>query len=81
MNLEARKIEFVKEFLKIQSEEVISKLEKILMKENKSYSEDNEFKPMTVAEFNERIDRSLEDSKNNNVIKATDLKAKIDKWN
>ena len=80
MNLETRKIEFVKEFLKIQSEEVISKLEKILIKENKSYSEDNEFKPMTVAEFNERIDKSMEDSKNNKVIKASDLKAKIDKW-
>jgi len=80
MNLEARKIEFVKEFLKIQSEEVISKLEKILMKENKSYIEENEFKPMTVEEFNGRIDKSLEDSKNDNVIKASDLKAKIDKW-
>lgn len=80
MNLETRKIEFVKEFLKIQSEEVISKLEKILIKENKSYSEENKFKPMTVAEFNERIDKSLEDSKNNKVIKASDLKAKIDKW-
>ncbi len=33
MNLEARKIEFVQEFLKIQSEEAISRLEKILRKE------------------------------------------------
>ncbi len=80
MNLEARKIEFVKEFLKIQSEEVISKLEKILMKENKSYSEDSEFMPMTVAEFNDQIDRSLEDSKNDRVISAKDLKEEIKKW-
>lgn len=80
MNLEARKIEFVKEFLKIQSEEVISKLEKILMKENKSYSEDTEFRPMTVAEFNDQIDRSLEDSKNDRVISAKDLKEEIKKW-
>ncbi len=80
MNLEARKIEFVKEFLKIQSEEVISKLEKILIKENKTYSEDNEFKPMTVEEFNDQIHRSLEDSKNDRVISAKDLKEEIKKW-
>jgi hypothetical protein len=36
MNLEARKIEFVQEFLKLQSEEAISRLEKILRKEQKS---------------------------------------------
>ncbi|HMQ44352.1 MAG TPA: hypothetical protein PKD13_05130 [Mariniflexile sp.] len=33
MSIEARKIEFMKEFLKLQSEEAISKLEKILKKE------------------------------------------------
>ena len=38
MNLEARKIEFVQEFLKLQSEEVISRLEKILKKEKNSYN-------------------------------------------
>ncbi|MBT0606964.1 hypothetical protein [Aequorivita echinoideorum] len=80
MNLEARKIEFVKEFLKIQSEEVIAKLEKILMKESRFYSENNEFIPMTVEEFNDQIERSLEDSENNRVISAKDLKEEIKKW-
>ena len=80
MNLEARKIEFVQKFLKIQSEDVISLLEQILRKKTKVYSEEDSFKPMTVDELNERIDKSLEDSKNGNVIKASDLKAKIDKW-
>lgn len=35
MNIEARKIKFVQEFLKLQSEEAISRLEKILSKEKK----------------------------------------------
>lgn len=35
MNIEARKIEFIQEFLKLQSEEAISKLEEILRKEKK----------------------------------------------
>jgi hypothetical protein len=80
MNLETRKIEFVQAFLKIQSEEVIARLEQILRKESKVYEEGTELKPMTVEEFNERIDKSMEDSKKGNVIKASDLKAKIDKW-
>lgn len=33
MNIETRKIKFVQEFLKLQSEEAISRLEKILSKE------------------------------------------------
>lgn len=80
MNLEARKIEFVQAFLKIQSEEVISKLEKILRKEHKSYAEDDSFKPMTVQELNDQIDSSLEDSKNDRVISAKDLKEEVKKW-
>jgi hypothetical protein len=37
MNLEARKIEFVQEFLKLQSEETLSRLEKILSLEKKVF--------------------------------------------
>jgi len=80
MDLQARKIEFVQEFLKVQSEEVISRLEKILRKENKS-SDKEDFNPMTIDEFNLRIDKSMEDSKNGRLIEASDLKAKIEKWN
>ena len=80
MDLQSRKIEFVQEFLKIQNEEVVSRLEKFLRSENNSELND-EFEPMTMDEFNSRIDKSMEDSKNGRLIKASDLKAKIDKWN
>lgn len=79
MDIQTRKIKFVQEFLKLQSEEVISHLEKILRKETKT-SADEEFEPMTIQEFNDRIDKSMEDSKNGRLIKASDLKAKIEKW-
>ncbi|RMB63499.1 hypothetical protein EAX61_03685 [Dokdonia sinensis] len=79
MDLQSRKIEFVQEFLKVQSEEVISRLEKLLRKETKSNPNDD-FKPMSIEEFNDRIDKSVEDSKNGRLTKATDLKAKIDTW-
>ena len=72
MDIQTRKIEFVQAFLKLQSEKVISRLEQILEKENQ-----NEFGPFTIEEFNRRIDKSMEDSKNGRV---SELKAKIDQW-
>lgn len=80
MDLQTRKLELIQEFLKIQSEDVISRLEKILRKEKKD-SENENFKPMTIGEFDSRIDQSMEDSKNGRLIEASELKAKIDKWN
>jgi hypothetical protein len=64
MNLEARKIEFVKKILNLQSEEIISRLEKFLKKEKKSINE-TIFEPMTPEDFNKRIDQSEIDFLNN----------------
>jgi hypothetical protein len=79
MDIQNRKIEFVQEFLKVQNEDIINRLEKILRKEIKNSGKE-ELKPMTIEEFNKRIDRSMEDSKNGRLIKASDLKAKMEKW-
>ena len=35
---------------------------------------------MTMKQYNDEIDQAMEDSKNGRMIKATDLKAKIQKW-
>ena len=78
MNLEARKIEFVQEFLQVQSEELISRLEKLLRKEN-AISSQNDFKPMTVEEFDKRIDQSESDFKNNRFKNSSELLAKYQK--
>ena len=79
MDMQTRKIEFIQEFLKVQNEEVIHRLEKILQKESETSEKEN-FEPMTIDELNERIDKSMEDSQNGRLIKATDLKAKMEKW-
>ena len=80
MDLEARKITFVQEFLRLQNEEIVSGLEKLLRKRKTELIEKN-FKPMTMEQYNAEIDQAMEDSKNGRMIKATDLKAKIQKWN
>lgn len=75
MNIEARKIEFIQEFLKLQSEEAISRLEKILKKE-KNASVEKIFEPLTIEELNKRIDQSESDFKNNRFKTSSDLLAK-----
>ena len=79
MNLEARKISFVQEFLKLQSDEAISKLENILRIE-KNQNIQRKSEPMSVQELNRRIDIAMEDSKNGRLTEANDLLAEIEKW-
>ena len=79
MNIEARKISFIQEFLNIQNEEIISLFEKLLKKEGKKISS-NKLQPLTLNEFNKRIDRSLEDSKEGRLTESRELKSEIEKW-
>jgi len=80
MNLEARKLSFIQEFLKIQSEKTISRLETILRNE-KTVIEFENIQPMTTKEFNQRIDKSLNDSKKGKLTEVNDLISEIEKWN
>lgn len=77
MDLQTRKISFVQEFLFIESEEVIFRLENFLKKENNSAEE---FQPMTNEAFQNRIDQSMEDSKNGRHMESKDLLKEIKKW-
>ena len=79
MNLEARKISFVQEFLRLQNEEIVSGLEKLLHKRKSELSE-KEMKPMSIEQFNSDISQSENDFKSGRIISATDLKAKVKKW-
>ncbi|KEO73810.1 hypothetical protein [Anditalea andensis] len=75
MDLQTRKIEFVQEFLKLQDEEAVARLEKLLEKEKKT---DNmkQVKPMTKEELNQRIDQSESDFKNNRFKTTSELLSK-----
>jgi hypothetical protein len=79
MDLEARKISFVQEFLRLESEEIVIHLEKILHKQKVELI-DQEMKSMSIDQFNKEIDQSLDDAKNGRIISAKDLKSKIKKW-
>lgn len=74
-NIETRKIKFVQEFLDLKSQRIISELERLLRTET-----GKSFEPMSSTEYESQIDEAMEDSKNGRMVKATDLKAKIQKW-
>lgn len=79
MDLQTRKLQFIQEFLRINSEEIINKLDKFMHDEIKKIHE-QEQKPMSLDQFNEMIDRSEDDFANGRVIEAKDLKDEIVKW-
>ena len=77
MNIETRKLSFIQEFLRIENEEIVIGLENFL-KKNKSEQSEDKHKPMGLKQFNDEIDQALNDSENDRVIKATELR---EKWN
>ena len=79
MDLQTRKISFVQEFLNLQNEEIILQFEKLLRRAKKKISS-KELKPMTLEEFNLRIDTSLEDSEKGRLTESGKLLSEIEKW-
>jgi len=71
MDLQARKLEFIEEFLKIQSEDALTRFEKLLKKEKNS-----DLKPLTIEELNSRIDKSESDFTNHRFKTNSEMMAK-----
>jgi len=79
MDLQTRKIEFIQEFLKIQSEDIILRFEKMLKKE-KTKVNASQTDTLSCQELNKRIDRSMKDSKNGKLTENKELLQEIKKW-
>ena len=79
MDIQTRKLNFIQEFLKIQNEEALIRFEKLLIKESSNIS-NKDFPPMSMEEFNRRIDLSLADSEKDNVTNVNELLDEISKW-
>lgn len=77
MDLDTRKVIFIRDFLKLESEKAISQFEKLLKKETKA---DSELKPMSIADFQKRIDNSMDDSANGRLTESDKLISEIEKW-
>ncbi len=68
MDLQSRKIEFIQEFLKLTSEEVVSKFEILLRKEKSNTST-----PFSQEELVQRIQQSEADFENNRFKTSEEL--------
>ena len=79
MDLQTRKISFIQEFLNLQNEHIISQLEKLLKNEKRKTANDK-LQAMSLDEFNERIDKSLKDSKKGQLTESDKLITEIEKW-
>lgn len=79
MNIQARKLELIEEFLKISDESIIDKLES-LIKTAKKKNQQREVKPMSITEFKGMIDQAKFDKEDGRVISHHDLKAKVKSW-
>ncbi len=79
MNIEAKKLSFIQEFLRIDNEKIINALENLLHKSKSEVFEDN-LKPMAIEQLNDEIDLAIEDEKSGRTINAKELKRKIQEW-
>jgi hypothetical protein len=79
MDIVARKLNFVQEFLRISDEDLVDKLERFLRTERKKRV-DKDIKPMTMNEFDQMIEKAEDDVKNGRVIEARELLKKVEKW-
>ena len=80
MDIQAKKLHFVQEFLRLKDENLIDKLNKLLKSEKKKKL-DKELKPLSKNEFDDMIDSAESDSKNGRLSSVRELNNEIDSWN
>ena len=79
MDIQTKKLHFVQEFLRINDEKIIDKLNSLLKVERKNKVE-NKLEPFTIEEFNEMIDQAELDVKEGRFISAEEMKREMDSW-
>ena len=79
MNIQARKLNLIEEFLRISDESIIEQLESFIMTEKKKQYE-RDLKPMVLKEFHEMIDQAKQDKANGRVISHEELKKRVKTW-
>jgi hypothetical protein len=79
MNIQARKLVLIEEFLRISDETLITKLE-LFIRQEKKISHERNLKPMSINEFHEMIDQAKQDSESGRVISHVELKKKVKTW-
>ena len=67
----------MQDFLQLQSEAALIRLEKLLRLEK---MHESNIEPMSMNEFNQRIDQSIKDYESGNVLTSLELQEEMEKW-
>lgn len=78
MDIQTRKIEFIREFMTLQNEELLTLLEKSLHSEKRDSHQ--KVSALTLQELNQQIDQSMDDSMNGRLTDSEVLTSEIKKW-
>ena len=78
MNLETRKIDFIKTFLQLEDEKSLEKLESLLSE--MTTTTENRFDKMSISELKDRISKSMIDSENGRTYDSNILKELVQEW-
>jgi hypothetical protein len=79
MDIQTRKLNLIQEVLRVQNEKLIEKLEKTL-EDGKKNDYETSLKPMSIKEYNEGVDKSLDDVKHERVVDTNQLKDICKEW-
>lgn len=79
MNIQARKLILIEEFLGITDESLITKLE-LFIKQEKEILHVRQVDPFSLQEFHDMIDRAKQDSEAGRVITHQELKKRVKTW-
>lgn len=79
MDLQARKLEFIGEYIRLADEKIILKLEKLLRSE-KEKAVKSGLKPLTQPEMDNMIEESENDIRKGNVLSHQSVKQEVLNW-
>jgi len=77
VNLAKRKLEFIQEFLKLQNEEAVSRMETMLKNEIADEPQSEDYRRIK-EELNQRIQQSESDFRNNRYKSSEELLSKLE---
>ncbi len=79
MDLKTKKINFIKDFIELENEDLVDKLDKVLHSD-KFRKYEKELKPMPMKDFLTLIDQAKIDVDSNNITSVDDLEKEVKQW-
>jgi hypothetical protein len=79
MDLQARKLEFIEEYIRLADEKIVLKFEKLLRSE-KNKAAKLSLKPLTQIELDTMIEESEIDIQHGNVLSHNSVKQSVNSW-